>query len=308
MNTAQAASSASLVSFWLTALALPVALFFLWRADVIRPGSFHRAGVRSLPEHPWTLWIAGAVLVFLSAPLGGQLALSITGTEFPNAVSREASAAPRTPEEETRAAARRAQDVRAMGVAALGSYAASITTSVILIRVMRRRLGSERETRWLWVRASDVPVGLLALLAGAPFVNAVNIASTFLYTVLSGTSIPVVAHSTLDAVKASPNDPWVWVVAGVAVLAAPIVEEVMYRALLQTALLKLTGRASLAVAVTSLIFGLSHVGAVPWYAMPTLMALGAALGVAYERTRSLGVPIVMHTAFNAANVILATLV
>ena len=41
-----------------------------------------------------------------------------------------------------------------------------------------------------------------------------------------------------------------------------------------------------------------------WRRRP-LFALGAGMGLAYERTRRLGVPIVMHMGFNAANIALA---
>jgi membrane protease YdiL (CAAX protease family) len=40
---------------------------------------------------------------------------------------------------------------------------------------------------------------------------------------------------------------------------------------------------------------------VPWYALPSLLALSIGLGVAYERTGKVAVPILVHAGFNAAN-------
>ena len=43
----------------------------------------------------------------------------------------------------------------------------------------------------------------------------------------------------------------------------------------------------------------------PWYAIAVLFVLGWILGFAFEKSKSIGVPILIHVLFNAANVLLA---
>jgi hypothetical protein len=97
-----------------------------------------------------------------------------------------------------------------------------------------------------------------------------------------------------------------------AAVGAPIVEEVLYRGFVQTAIVRATagvrGGAWLGVLVTSLGFALTHAGGsanVPWHALVVLFGLSVGLGVAFERTGRLIAPIVVHAAFNAGNLALA---
>ncbi len=114
---------------------------------------------------------------------------------------------------------------------------------------------------------------------------------------------------------------WWWVSVALIALAAPAFEEFVYRAFLQTSFIRaaraiLPARATparfgpvwLGIVATSVIFALAHVGAAPWYAMPGLFLFGVALGVAYERTGRIGVPILMHAGFNTINLFLAAMI
>jgi membrane protease YdiL (CAAX protease family) len=57
------------------------------------------------------------------------------------------------------------------------------------------------------------------------------------------------------------------------------------------------------------VFAVAHrTAGVPWYAIVTLFVLSVCLGAAFERWRSIGVPIAMHMAFNAGNVVLAMVI
>jgi membrane protease YdiL (CAAX protease family) len=59
---------------------------------------------------------------------------------------------------------------------------------------------------------------------------------------------------------------------------------------------------------TSTLFTLVHrMGQppVPWHALVPIFVLSVSMGVAYERTKRIGVPIAMHVCFNALNVALA---
>ncbi len=272
---------------WLPVLGLPLSAWLLRRSGVLRADAFAGGRGRELPPVPWLLWVVCGVVIFCSMIFGAATALAMAGIAGPDPGEAPESA-------------------RTRGIAALGAYLVAGSAAIALVVFMRKwfRHG-EGAPRWLGARPSDALLGLVALAAALPFVQAVNVACVVLYRLVTSRTPPEVAHETLEAMRAAPGDPWVWVQLGAAVLGAPIVEEVLYRVMLQTAILQATGRAWWAIAGSSVVFGLSHAGAVEWYAMPTLIVLGAALGVAYERTKSLGVPIVMHIAFNALNVWLA---
>jgi len=96
-------------------------------------------------------------------------------------------------------------------------------------------------------------------------------------------------------------DPWQR--AGLVLLAvviAPVVEEMVFRGLLLPLLVRAAGPAG-GLAVTAAGFAALHGDLT---AAPALAILSAALSLAYARTRSLRVPIAMHMLFNAANLAL----
>ncbi len=111
-------------------------------------------------------------------------------------------------------------------------------------------------------------------------------------------------HAVLTTL-ADPAAP-VWVrlaaVGGAAVL-APVGEEIFYRGILQTGLRKLCPRIGrtllhrwIAVAAASAAFAMMH-RSTPHH-VPALFVLSLLLGGLYERTGSLGVPILVHMLFN----------
>lgn len=89
--------------------------------------------------------------------------------------------------------------------------------------------------------------------------------------------------------------------AALVVLGAPVVEELFFRGLLQRALARRVGPA-LAVAGSSVLFGLAHVGQV-LAALPALMAFGAVLGALAARSGRLGPSVVAHATFNLLTVV-----
>lgn len=99
----------------------------------------------------------------------------------------------------------------------------------------------------------------------------------------------------------STTDPWAYLALGlVAVVAAPIAEELIFRGGFYRFFSGRFGKASGAV-LTGLIFGFLHgnlVGFVP------LAFLGIVFCVAYELTGNLRVPIVMHALFNLNTLVL----
>lgn len=81
---------------------------------------------------------------------------------------------------------------------------------------------------------------------------------------------------------------------------APIVEEIFYRGLFQGALLKRGAPPAVAIAVSAMVFGISH-GVL--LQLPALILFGVVAGVLAHRAGRLGPAIAAHVTFNMVTVI-----
>ncbi|MEI6492315.1 MAG: CPBP family intramembrane glutamic endopeptidase [Verrucomicrobiota bacterium] len=88
---------------------------------------------------------------------------------------------------------------------------------------------------------------------------------------------------------------------GIAVIAAPVTEELIFRGCLYGVLRKSCGR-MMAIAISSVLFALIH-GHLP--SLPGLIVLAVGLALVYERCGSLWAPVSMHAAFNALTIVAA---
>jgi membrane protease YdiL (CAAX protease family) len=257
-----------------------VALWALWKADVIRPGSFRRRGLRDTGPSPWWAWGIGAVTTFLFGNLGASLAHAAV------------SSRPHT-------------DLELTAALIFGSgIAGTIAALWVLAQVSRRH---PRE----WVRGlgGSIRRGLVGLLAAYPIVTMVSILVVLVILAFGGELPDQLAHDTLKQLAENRDSPMAWATVVGVVLLAPVVEELTFRVFFQTMLLRAIGSAWLAVLVTSLIFALVHLGSgvsvEDAHALVPLFVLSLGLGIAYERTGRAAVPIVMHMGFNALNIIMA---
>lgn len=87
-------------------------------------------------------------------------------------------------------------------------------------------------------------------------------------------------------------------VLAMAVIVAPLAEELVFRGYFYAVIKKYAG-SFVALAVTSLLFAAVHGHA---HSIPALFTLAFCLGLAYERTGSLLVAMIMHAVFNAFQV------
>jgi len=92
------------------------------------------------------------------------------------------------------------------------------------------------------------------------------------------------------------GDRWAWLLVLVVVIGAPVIEELVYRGLLQRSISRTVGLPS-GLLLTSLLFALIHPSAVEW---PGLVVVGLAFGIGVVLTGRIGMGIAMHIAFNAA--------
>lgn len=147
--------------------------------------------------------------------------------------------------------------------------------------------------------------GLLVI----PIVFAVGVAATRVSEAL-GHPVDPTAHRMLKRIVDPRGEAgWRLSLIAAAVVGAPIIEEVCYRALLQRGLMTLTRAAWPAIIFTSALFTVMHVTVIPagsyWPAASLLFTLSVFLGLLFARTGSVVTPIVVHSMFNAANIALA---
>jgi uncharacterized protein len=93
---------------------------------------------------------------------------------------------------------------------------------------------------------------------------------------------------------------WLFGLIAIVVIGAPIVEELMYRGLLQGSAVRRLND-GVAVVTVAAFFALIHFR---WVEFPGLFVFGLVLGVCALQTRRLGMSIVTHMAFNATGLLL----
>lgn len=240
----------------------------------------------------------GGVALWIATPLVGSLLVAIAAAQR--------GVDPQTVSEQIRAGG----DPLAPLLSTV-PYAVSIALVVVLIFAVRasgptlglRLPGAQDLKRTALLTLLIVPVVIVAGMLMQALV--------VLLAAVTGSEAPsAIAHDTLEKLTSAPLGVAAWATIVGVTIGAPFVEEVIYRGCIQTAFRRASGRATragstIAVVCTTVIFVLPHLPVVPWHAVPVLALLSLMLGVAYERTGSLWVPIGVHALFNAANVALA---
>lgn len=96
---------------------------------------------------------------------------------------------------------------------------------------------------------------------------------------------------------------WLIVLILVVVVGAPLVEELVYRGLIQSSLSDRFG-GNLAVLISSIWFAVVHLQLVE---LPGLFAFALVLGLCFQRTKRLGMSVVAHVAFNSTGLLLVAI-
>lgn len=138
--------------------------------------------------------------------------------------------------------------------------------------------------------------GTLSALAWMPLVIAINVLVRAYWP--QETLNPV--QDFFFTASAAWTD-WALVIAA-AVVIAPLQEELLFRSLLQTWFVNRIGVAG-GILFAGLLFGLAH--SASWPDPLPLTVLGVALGLCYQKTRSLWAPVAMHGTFNGLMVLLS---
>lgn len=156
----------------------------------------------------------------------------------------------------------------------------------------------------------DLRGGILGLFVGVPLVMG-SIMVIQLVSQWLGHETPAIGHDMLNMLIDSDSALGSVLIIFSAVLVAPVLEEMLFRGLLQSVLVEWFGASMRwgVVLVAAMLFALVHVSAVPEGAevqvLFGLFVFGLVLGWLYERTGSLWPSIMVHIGFNALNVIVA---
>lgn len=257
----------------------------LWWRDVIRPGSFQRAGLREVGAVFGLAWLLCGLAMYLVqfAGMAGGMAVAV-GVGL--ATMEQLTQAGTIP-------------LPAQAVVLSVVYAAELGAAALLLYLLAGRAGPKSGIAWSWW---DPLLGAWALLLAAPVYVAVSMVMQFVAELVDPGSLEPIAHDTLRQMLEQRGSPWFWVMAAAVVIGAPAAEEIIFRLFLQSAILRWTGSAWAAIGLSAVLFGAVHLGSVPWYAAVVLGVFGLILGIAFERTKRIGVPIVMHALFNAAQI------
>lgn len=272
-------------------VSMVLVIMLLFAGGLLKPGGFAKAGLRDVSLLPSVVWIFSALVVMLAASSAPTLIGKIAWVQEQGYT-----------------------DLQLQAINTVGFYLFGILAGIGMLFVLKRSTTEGKECKaGLGLSILDFPVGLGCFMLAYPFIELMNMLGVFAYTQTQGAPPTGMSHPTLEMLTNTPSDPWVWAIVGGAIIGAPFIEELVYRVFLQGAIMKWVKSPWLAIIITSLIFaGMHRVGTaetrVPWHALVPIFAVGISCGIAYERTRRVGVPIMMHICFNALNVILALVV
>ncbi len=149
--------------------------------------------------------------------------------------------------------------------------------------------------------AAEAGRGALGYVLGAPAFFAVFLGT---YHLLVRLGVSPIRHPVERALT-GPNASVAVLVAGVlvAVILAPIVEEILFRGMLIPALEQLVPT-GVAVALSAAVFASFHVGL---HAIPPIFVLGCLFGGLFVRRRTLLAPIAAHACHNLVTIVVALL-
>jgi len=265
------------------AVFLPPAIIVLWL--FVRRGTLSPHSLDAAPPRAVSLTVIDLGVAFLLF-FAGVFALSSALRHFGYAAKLETRTF--TPEE----------------LATVSLLQHAIQAAVVLYLLIRVALQPRGWREWGLVPRSpgrEVKLGLLALLAAVPLVMGVTslvvVAGEWL-----GLKAPATGHEMLKVMTDSPSPVALAMLLVSAVILAPLMEETIFRGLVQTVLKDYCRDARWTlVLVSALIFTVIHLSSSAWQVMPGLFVLGVMLGWLYERTGSLLPGLLLHVGFNAVN-------
>jgi membrane protease YdiL (CAAX protease family) len=151
----------------------------------------------------------------------------------------------------------------------------------------------------------DFFMAIVNLLTTWPLIIAALTVTIHLARLLSGREYQMQPHQQLKLIAEYPQLPVRIMIIFLAVVIAPLLEEMLFRGFVQTTLrsfINIRNSAWAAIAISSAFFATMHADPGHW---PALFVLGVCLGYSYEKSGSLLRPIFIHSFFNASSVAIA---
>ncbi len=149
----------------------------------------------------------------------------------------------------------------------------------------------------------DFPAAFINLLTIWPLIMVAFTVTMYIGQFFYGPQFQMQQHEGLETLSEYPQLPPRILVTFVAVIVAPLLEELLFRGLFQNmirSVLNMKYAAWLAIAISSALFAMMHVNFSHW---PAIYVLGVGLGYSYEKSGSLLRPIFIHMLFNSTSVI-----
>ena len=273
-------------------ISMVLVIALLFAGGLLRPGGFAKAGLRDVSTLPGVVWVFACFVVILAMSSAPQLIGKIQW------IQDQAYG-----------------ETEMLAINTVGSYLFGMIAGIGMLFILKGSAsvgdGESKNNCGLGLSLLDVPVGLGCFVLAYPFIELLSMLGTFIYTKTQDAAPDGMGHPTLELLTDDPENYWVWAIVAGAVIGAPIVEELIFRVFLQGALLKWLKSPWLSIIFSSIIFAGIHLlgpNPQPWHTLLPVFAVGFTCGVAYERTKRVGVPITMHVCFNLLMVGLTLLV
>ena len=141
-----------------------------------------------------------------------------------------------------------------------------------------------------------------------PIVIAVNLVSSWLVAGVTGEEVTEIGHQTLQMLNFGRDSSWFLPTTLLVVVGVPLVEEMLYRGLLQESLrrhrLLMGGSPWGSIIGASILFTAMHIESVSPEGLPGLFVLSMGFGWAFARTGRLASSVTMHILFNGLNIMM----
>lgn len=274
--------------------ATPPSMLETWWAPVVGMFMFYIVMNRrlmrlnNLPRFPWTFRPGTGLVFFLAALCAGVIG-SLVGLWVAGPLPNDASGTPM------------------LRVITIVAFFSLLFQGVVLILMPGWRSGQARGLG----RDSRAPVwscimkGVVAIIIVLPIVMGLGTLLHLMTERITGEAPNPLGHESLVALVAGRDSAWFWAKAALVVLAAPVIEEVLYRGLLQESLRRhrvlMGGSPWGSIIGASIFFTCMHAASVQWQGLLPLFVLSMALGCVFARTGRLVAPITMHIIFNGFN-------
>jgi membrane protease YdiL (CAAX protease family) len=139
-------------------------------------------------------------------------------------------------------------------------------------------------------------LGVLGFLGASPLIHGSMMLVQWTVAALE-LELPIPQHQVIGALAQPLLAPfWKSTLIVSVMIVVPISEELFFRGMIQSVLLRLGARRAMAILLAGGVFGLAHFE--QKQAVIPLALFGIVLGYLYERSRSLFVPILTHALFN----------